>query len=493
MRHVIRKQVMDIGTRSGAGYQLQQLARNYYYSEILPVLEKIFDELGKEHEVLMLDRLEIDIGQLMQKENSISLPAGDLYKIIRQQFELKIAEAATTAKAAPGTPVIKTQVHNAFDQWLYYMRHGVRPWNAAATGETKQVNVLETLATDYHSVAELARQIREHPSTALRIIRMHQEDFLVKLVEVITAVKQTELAELIQLLQNLIPGTTLSPAAEKIWMAVLKTATTPGKQHARTEQLLQQACAIIDNLKQIPQKDYLDYLEKTPRLKEILTPFIDAAFLPVGNQTNQPGFPEQEMGEKNISSEKFPPAGKEANDDIPFVHQPGELPEEGIFIQHAGLILLHPFFRFLFGNAQMMNNNAFVTREAQQDAVYLLHYIATGETTAEEHLLAMPKIICGWPLDEPVAASVQLTSFMLSEADDLVNAAIAQWTILKSTSAAGLREGFLQRSGKVFTANGNMNIHVEKNAIDVLLDHLPWNLSLVKLPWQKEIIRVDWR
>jgi hypothetical protein len=81
----------------------------------------------------------------------------------------------------------------------------------------------------------------------------------------------------------------------------------------------------------------------------------------------------------------------------------------------------------------------------------------------------------------------------LQEAGDLLAAAIAQWSILKNTSVEGLREGFLQRGGKLFSKNGNLWLQVEKNAIDILLDYLPWNLGIIKLPWLKDVLRVEWR
>jgi hypothetical protein len=75
----------------------------------------------------------------------------------------------------------------------------------------------------------------------------------------------------------------------------------------------------------------------------------------------------------------------------------------------------------------------------------------------------------------------------------MMRAVIAQWSILKSTSPDGLRQGFLQRGGKLQTKNEQLYIEIEKNTIDVLLDHLPWNLSLIRLPWSGQIIRVEWR
>ena len=54
-------------------------------------------------------------------------------------------------------------------------------------------------------------------------------------------------------------------------------------------------------------------------------------------------------------------------------------------------------------------------------------------------------------------------------------------------------KGFLQRSGKLFSKDDKLYLQVEQSAIDILLDHLPWNLSVIKLPWMPDILRVEWR
>ena len=104
------------------------------------------------------------------------------------------------------------------------------------------------------------------------------------------------------------------------------------------------------------------------------------------------------------------------------------------------------------------------------------------------------KVLCAWPLREPVDSAIVLQADELDEADGLLIAAIQRWEKLKSTTPAALRETFLQRNGKLYYKNDSLRLQVESaGAIDILLDHLPWNLSLLKLPWMKDILRVDWR
>jgi hypothetical protein len=119
--------------------------------------------------------------------------------------------------------------------------------------------------------------------------------------------------------------------------------------------------------------------------------------------------------------------------------------------------------------------------------------VATGKVKAEEHELVIPKMLCAYSMVLPMNNNVKLLNKEIKEADRMLKAAIASWGILKNTSIEGLREGFLQRSGKVSIRNEKTNLLVEKSAIDVLLDQLPWNLSIIKLPWLNDLLKVEWR
>jgi len=71
-------------------------------------------------------------------------------------------------------------------------------------------------------------------------------------------------------------------------------------------------------------------------------------------------------------------------------------------------------------------------------------------------------------------------------------AVINHWEVLKNTSADGLREAFLQRRGKLSRVDGGWLMQVEQRAIDVLLNKLPWGISIIKLPWMNEMLFVEW-
>jgi hypothetical protein len=448
MRHVIKKQVLELSLGTDRDmFRVQQKAGQYYYSHVLPALEKILDGLTDAGHIIEIDRLEIDLGTVAWRQEKKEMSVTDLYqkiekevgKAIQHQLDQKYLQAGDDKRPAS---IGKPLVHHACEQLLSYMRNGYLPWHLTEVNDIWRMQVLEALATDYQLMTGLRALIKDG-NVLKRLVYDHPVSFLVKLAGVLTAEQQSSLPDLIQELEH--PG----QHADSL---------SPDKPPAKNAGLLWQHLlrGIADG------SSVLDTIN--------------------GLRGTEPG----ELFREKINSGK---AADDIHTQNPDVDQ---LPGEGIFVPNAGLVLLHPFFKSLFARTGTTEDGMFISKKAREKAICLLHYIATGKTDAEEYQLASPKIICGYPLQQSAGAAA-LTEADKMEAADLMAAAMEQWTILKSTSTDGLREGFLQRSGKIYNKNGNICFAVESHAIDVLLDHLPWNLSIIKLPWMRELIKVTWR
>ena len=159
-----------------------------------------------------------------------------------------------------------------------------------------------------------------------------------------------------------------------------------------------------------------------------------------------------------------------------------------IYVANAGLVILAPYFSLFFKNMQLLTENKFnnVPR-----AIALLHYLIYGDDDYEEFQCVLSKIICGLELST-VIYKYTLYEADKSEADALLQAVIAHWQVLKNTSPDGLRNSFLQREGRLVFIDHEWQLVVQKESPDILLAHLPWNISLIKLPWMKNLLKVDW-
>lgn len=125
-------------------------------------------------------------------------------------------------------------------------------------------------------------------------------------------------------------------------------------------------------------------------------------------------------------------------------------------------------------------------------AVYALHYLATGEVEAPEHQLLLPKLLTGMRPETALHPVDLLTGDDRIACDELLTEVVKHWNALRNTSAAGLREAYLRRNGKLENQDGKWRLTVEHKAQDILLSRLPWPISMIKLPWMTGVLSVTW-
>ncbi len=91
-------------------------------------------------------------------------------------------------------------------------------------------------------------------------------------------------------------------------------------------------------------------------------------------------------------------------------------------------------------------------------------------------------------------ADATLTQTELDETVALLSAAIGHWVALRDTSPDALRHEFLMRPGTLsLDGEGDWLLRVETGTSDILLDRLPWGISMFQLPWMRRMMRVEWR
>ena len=163
---------------------------------------------------------------------------------------------------------------------------------------------------------------------------------------------------------------------------------------------------------------------------------------------------------------------------------------EGIYIENAGLVLLHPFLPQFFTAVDIAAEDKLLQPER---ALCLLHFLTTGQSIAPEYELVLPKILCNIPLATPVESDLEPTDLENEEVTALLKTVIRHWAVLRNTSPDGLRGTFLLRPGKVSLRDDDWLLQVESNSFDILLDQLPWGISMIKLPWMETILWVEWR
>ena len=163
-----------------------------------------------------------------------------------------------------------------------------------------------------------------------------------------------------------------------------------------------------------------------------------------------------------------------------------------IWVQNAGLVLLHPFLIQFFITTGIIGKQGILSHENVDLAVQSLHFLATGNENAFEGNLVFEKFLCGVPLKTSIQKQSLLTDLIKNEAIELLNEVVRHWAALKNTSADGLRQMFIQRDGKLFQEDDKYKLIVERKAQDLLLERLTWNIAVIKLPWISNILFTEW-
>ena len=165
-----------------------------------------------------------------------------------------------------------------------------------------------------------------------------------------------------------------------------------------------------------------------------------------------------------------------------------------IHIDDAGLVLLHPFLTAYFTQLQLIDKEKqFKTIEDQKRAVHLLKHLSGDEAAHYSHRLALEKMMCGLPPDFPMEHEFQITEEEWQESEAMIASLCQYWRPLNGTSMAGLQHSFLLRHGTIEQSDDAWIVRVEGNAMDILLEDLPWEISTIVFPWMEPMILVEWQ
>lgn len=167
------------------------------------------------------------------------------------------------------------------------------------------------------------------------------------------------------------------------------------------------------------------------------------------------------------------------------------------FVANAGLVIFNPFLPRLFESLGVLSADEEGVRritgvEAASRAVHLLQYLVDGRVDAPEPELLLNKLLCGLTPATPIEPEIELSDADRSLCDSLLTAVINAWTIIANTSAAGLRETFLQREGRLRRDETHWSLTVQRKTLDVLTDQIPWSLAVVYHPWMPDPVHVTW-
>jgi hypothetical protein len=173
---------------------------------------------------------------------------------------------------------------------------------------------------------------------------------------------------------------------------------------------------------------------------------------------------------------------------IPFVQE-----GEEIYVRNSGLIILNPYLNTLFTRLGYVENKKFISDIYRNKAIRAMHFLVTGTTNWEEPDIVLNKILAGIEPSEIITNDFDdMTQEEKNICEGLLEAVLKNWGALKNTSIDSLRGSFLIRNGKLWLEQSSWRLTVERKALDVLLDKMPWSFTTIKLPWMTNTLITEW-
>jgi hypothetical protein len=507
MTHHIQRQYLhaDLTGSESEGFALQNRLTEFFSTGLIPALEQVLDAFSVPEQTLVIDRLDIDLGQISQDKLETELPqrlrdellrclhslspagsSGQSFQMQNRSSSPKMPDGFSKSQASDEPAVFyRNSLEEHIIVFRFFLENGRLPWYfRLPEGISLEENLAEILISKKEEIQKQPEfrtitNVLRSAETRTRLVLQFSDSFLVLLFH------------------------TLSDAAGETFESLLEIAGTPALSEAQKAdfrvRLVEAVVETVHENLPIHRSGIAARMLTKPmfenssesNISEILISRLRALFpegAPVGQKT-------QDLISRTPVSES--PNPESVSEEIPVRSQTSKPAEfsigtgEEIYIGNAGMVILHPFLPRFFEETGIATDGV-ITNPSK--ALCILHYLATGLTRAPEYELVLPRLLCNIPLHLPVPPVADLSESDLTEAARLLEAVIRHWEALRSTSPDGLRGSFLLRNGKLSVNDeGDWLLQAEPRTWDILLDQLPWGIALIQLPWMPRMLKVEWR
>lgn len=495
-QHLIQSQKMLLTVASQQDWERVQAEISHFCKTRLPqVLENIFDEFALNH-TIRIDQLNIDLGSLCLNtltqdiEEQLTI---QVYRYLRTHHQQEINAVLVKDEKligflthlkinAPDSGSVNAVSArylagaNGYEALAFYCETGLKPWWLATTNSFKPAALLlELLNADARIFAQFVNAVKYQAATYRRLIQLVSRKMFFYQIHQFT----TDLNILKCLEPNI--NDKLFKLIVEYWFSRLAV----GKN----------------------ESDHTDFglwlftlVEQQPVLKPMILEALTLTRTEAEGRQTEAGLVLRLnklytaiTRQKEGSAVASKPAVNLVEEKIKPLRVEGVNQEASILIENAGLVLLYPYFKNLFNSLQLLNGKEFKDEISLHKAVVYLHYLVYNEMPEDECALALNKILCGATPETIILFNeISFTDEELGWSDTLKSMAIQHWTKLGSTTVQGLTETFLKRDGSLIFRANNYHVHVERKGFDVLLDTIPWPLSIIRLPWNNYLISLNW-
>ncbi|VAW60324.1 hypothetical protein MNBD_GAMMA08-1850 [hydrothermal vent metagenome] len=591
--HTIKKQILDftIGAELDSHAFMQTLSE-VNHASIIPMVDTVLSDMGLGDREIILDRLEIDLGEFTSVNLQEDLPAR-LQAALSENLSQCLNETKMRNDSPAVSQIKRSQLLSSFNDDKTQMRcldeqqsnlsilqcfieTGLLPWWATHKTQSEMQTILNKILDS--AGAEIVQMLSAPKSDnyVRRLVRQFDIQSIQKIIKLFDHSNNYQTTGLIEDWQNIMESDRINTSLpEHILYEAVLSCVVDKKQNTtditelnknmalklaelseqRIEELVSKVKPIINsinlnnptifnalvmeiNAKPVSPTDDTDRENQAAQV-EINRPQIfnqknkfkqaaESQTEPVLNEAakdqtkniithtaekNQPEKQKSSVEKKpdydttkarhqveaagvfNLNMEgrsSSQPIDAEKITNRPSVSDADTLLQEAIYIENAGMVLLWPFLPAFFSQLGLYANKKFKSDAAQQRAVLILQYLATAQSACLESELLLNKILCAVDPLEPALNKIELTKHEKDESASLLQSVIEQWATLKKTSIAGLQQAFLCRQGRLLKQDNGWNLLIERSAYDMLLDSLPWSISLIRISWMQTTVFVEW-
>lgn len=460
MTHIIQKQILELTLDEGPEKLVRQDDMvQRFREEVLPDMDVFFNELVPEGTVWKIDKLEVDLGQVKPENLSKELIRHLKDKLL---FDFQPGKGGNSLE-------VSTSQQSVLEQFLHFLKYGHFSWNAnGITLEQMEKELPEVFQnSDQLQKAKVLQKLTKGRSLQ-RFTSQFSLEFQITLVLKLLEIQK--LKTLFRFLRERLP--------QDIFRMIPKAAITA---YASFEKANTPQTFITPFLRNLENE-----MAFSPQAKEkFRTQLLAKAKKEKGNVAKHVVEALQKLQEEKTATAREKKEAKIADNVEDTV--------ESIYILNAGLVLLWPYLSRFFENLKLMDSGEFISRKAREKAICMLQFLANPETGITENLLPLNKILCGLDITDLVPTDeIEISREDADAGNELIKAVINNWPKIGNTSIQGFQTSFLQREGRLEKTEEGWSLKVEQRSFDMLLDSLPWSITLIKLPWMPKPLHVEW-
>ena len=530
--HRIRRLRCLVSTRSQAeAFAIRKSLHDRWQDTLMPVFERAFDEIASGDRVIHIPKLKLHLKVNSEQELVELLPELIQQKLKEQLQPINLATILTTQSGVVWQEATAQQ--DRFATLLHYLQTGLMPWQASYTSTSEiAVNLKETCHQQRSQLMNYLSSQVETTGFYFRLLQLLPETELLMLIDAVSDRFLPEWRNAITESIKFVLGTTQSLLNRntkwQLGATLLSQGLSRSPQHFSPPDFSRILNSVLSQ-EGIDQDFFITSLPATAAVLFQPSSSSERSFTPAthpaaaenqktaadGNEVKRSPLNHDldlelnsdlnsnfnpELNPTSISS--FENRGELSNREVelsdsaltPAVEIASAGDEFPLFVNHAGIILLHPFISPFFEatGVKQTGSQAIATNQAR--AAALLHFLATGQEELYEYELSLIKILLGLePETTLLVGEGLIQEGDREEAETVLQSVITYWTVLRNTSVDGLRSSFLQRSGLLRKTDNSWKLQIEPQPFDMLLEHLPWSISIIKLSWMKYPLYTEWQ